>query len=213
MRAQRRENWEITLEREQRVRLAIDAFQRGIDPEGNFEFLVEQFYGAVLGYLARWEISQDDRLDITQEVFLGVYKGLKAFRGEAQFSTWLFRIAHNACMRWLGRGGPDRQASSSPADEFEDEELLDRAAELLGDQLDDLIAREKSDRLRKAIAELPTQMRRCVELHVYQDLRYEEVAAVLRLKVGTVKAQLYQARERLRERLGGALTDEDAQEG
>jgi len=194
---------------EKEVREAIAAFKKGIDQERSFQLLVKQFYGPVLRFLARWNLSEQDRLDIAQEVFLRIYKGLKDYRGDAQFSTWIFRIAHNTCMRWFSRGAAGSASYSLQSEELEDEELLGRAALLLEDQLEELIAREKYQLLRKAIADLPGQMRRCVELHIYQDLRYHEVATVLRLSTGTVKAQLFQAREKLRERLSGALAGEN----
>jgi RNA polymerase sigma-70 factor (ECF subfamily) len=194
---------------EKEIREAIAAFRKDIDREENFQFLVKQFYRPVLRFLARWSLTEQDRLDITQEVFLRVYKGLKDYRGDSQFSTWVFRIAHNTCMRWFSRSPGGSESYSLQREELDDDELTGRAALLLGDQLEELITREKYELLRKAIADLPGQMRRCVELHIYQDLRYHEVAAVLRLSTGTVKAQLFQAREKLRDRLIGSLAGEN----
>jgi RNA polymerase sigma-70 factor (ECF subfamily) len=190
---------------------ALAAFQRGIDREGNFALLVERYYEPVFRYLSRWNLSDDDRLDITQDVFLRVYKGLPNFRGESQFSTWIFSIAHNSCTSWRDRtrqiravGSLDNKSGDEPGDSV----VLARATSLLEDQLDYLIARESAALLRQAIADLPAQMRRCVQLQIYQDLQLSEIAAVLRLSTGAVKAHLFQAREKLRARLRGPVAGE-----
>jgi RNA polymerase sigma-70 factor (ECF subfamily) len=196
---------------DQEIGAAVAAFQRGIDRDGNFALLAERFYGPVFRYLSRWNLSDDDRLDITQEVFLRVYKGLHTFRGDSQFGTWVFSIAHNSCRRWLDRTGQVRAIGGVDTDwssEQGDSAVLARAAPLLGDQLDHLIARESAALLRQAIADLPPQMRRCVQLQVYHDLRLSEIATVLRLSTGAVKAHLFQAREKLRARLRGPVAGE-----
>jgi RNA polymerase sigma-70 factor (ECF subfamily) len=189
------------------VREAIRAFQSGADREKSFQLLVERFYGPVLGFLSRWIPSEQDRLDVAQEVFLRVYKNLHGYRGEAQFGTWVFRIAYTTYLHWVGRTPLARSGEEPrllPIDEIDKDALAAVDDPLLRDQLAELIAREESQLLRETIASLPRQMRRCVELYVYQELRYHEIATVLRLSIGTVKAHLFHARERLRDCLCGA---------
>jgi RNA polymerase sigma-70 factor (ECF subfamily) len=184
---------------EEDVHAAVLAFQKGIEREKNFEFLVARFYGPVFRFLARRRYSEQDRLDITQEVFLNVYRGLKEFRGEAQFGTWVFKIAVNTFNRWHKQGRHEASGNDDlVADELDDETLYSRVVPFLGSPLETLIAEERSTRLRRGIASLPAQMRRCVELNVYRDMRYPEIAASLGISVGTVKAQLFHARQRLR---------------
>jgi RNA polymerase sigma-70 factor, ECF subfamily len=184
---------------------AVAAFQRGVDREANFERLVQRFYEPVKHFLARWTPSEDDRLDLTQEVFLKVYQHLRGYRGEAAFGTWVFRIAHNTCMRWRTQhspaGGHERIAPIEDEASRHDSELA-RAAAFLDGPLADLIAAEGNTRLREAIAELPSQMRRCTQLRIDQDLQVEEIAKVMRLTPGAVKAHLFQARVKLRTLLG-----------
>lgn len=184
---------------EEDVRAAVLAFQKGIERERNFEVLVARFYGPVFRFLARRRYSEQDRLDITQEVFLNVYRGLKKFRGEAQFATWVFKIAINTCNRWLKHGRIEQPGDDDlTEDDLDDETLYARAVPFLGSQLEELISQESSARLRRGIASLPDQMRRCVELNVYRDMRYPEIATCLGISVGTVKAHLFHARQKLR---------------
>jgi len=184
---------------EEEVRAAVRAFKEGVEREKNFELLVARFYGPVFRFLTQRIYSEQDRLDITQEVFLNVYKGLKDFRGDATVSTWVFKIAVNTCNRWQKHGRIEQSRNDDLVeDELDDETLYSRAGPILGGQLEELIVRERSARLRRAIASLPDQMRRCVELSVYRDMRYPEIATFLGISVGTVKAQLFYARQRLR---------------
>jgi RNA polymerase sigma-70 factor (ECF subfamily) len=195
---------------EEDVHAAVLAFQKGIEKEKNFELLVARFYGPVFRFLAQRRYSEQDRLDITQEVFLNVYRGLKDFRGEAQFGTWVFKIAVNTFNRWHKHGRLEQPGDDDLVeDEIDGEALYARAVPFLGGQLEELIVREKSAHLRRAIASLPDQMRRCVELRVYRDMRYPEIATSLGISVGTVKAQLFHARQRLRAFLIGGPGDGD----
>lgn len=196
---------------EEEVRAAVLAFQRGIEREKNFETLVSRFYGPVFRFLAQRIYAEQDRLDVTQEVFLNVYKGLKDFRGEAPFATWVFKIAVNTCNRWQKQGRTEHgRTHDLVEDEIDDETLSSRAGPILGGPLEELIVREKSARLRRAIASLPQQMRRCVELSVYRDMRYPEIATSLGISVGTVKAQLFIARQKLRTFLFAEGGDEES---
>lgn len=195
---------------EEDVRAAVLAFQKGIEREKNFELLVARFYGPVFRFLARRRYSEQDRMDITQEVFLNVYRGLKDFRGESQVATWIFRIAVNTCNRWVRNEGLEQPGEDELIeDDLDDETLYARAAPFLGSQLEELIARERSDRLRRAIASLPDQMRRCVERSVFRDMRYPEIATSLGISVGTVKAQLFNARRKLRTFLFAEAGDDE----
>ena len=185
---------------------AVTDFQRGVDPEKSFKFLFDTFYDPTRSFLARRVSSTEDCLDLTQETFLRVYKGLEGYRGEAQFGTWVFRIALNTYLKWLRRlraddknseasGGTDEQDSA-----WEDDELV--AVDPSDDPLEQVLESERHQVLRGAIEELPLQMRRCTELRIYQDLSYREIAVVMRRSIETVKVHLFQARRKLKESFG-----------
>lgn len=182
---------------------AVSAFQAGHDREESFRLLVERFYRPVLSFFARRVPSPQDRLDLAQETFLRAYRGLEGFRGESRFSTWLFRIAHHTYVAWARRDGSGRE------EPFEDriERLDGTGPEAVASERPwmvvpprpdgALLARERRHRLRAAIGDLPDQMRRCMALRVVHELSYQEIADVLRISIGTVKAHLFKGRERL----------------
>lgn len=188
------------------IKQAVEAFQGGQDREKSFRFLFETFYDPTRFFLAKRVSSQEDCLDLTQETFLRVYKGLEGYRGEAQFGTWVFRIAFNTYLKWLSRNRIDDQSidSQSGIDEleaaWEDDELIVVASDET--PLEKTLRTERRRVLKNAIEELPGQMRRCTELRIYHDLSYREIAVVMRRSIETVKVHLFQSRKKLKESFG-----------
>ena len=185
---------------------AVRDFQAGIERERSFRLLVDQFYRPVRGFFSRRVFSADECLDLTQETFLGLYRGLEGFRAEARFEFWLFRIAQTTYLKWLRsrrrRPEPVLQdlvpGGETPSAGSEDHQPV---AVVRGTQLEEVLHREQLELLRSAIDGLPDRMRRCVVLRVYQDRSYREIADFLELSIETVKAHLFQARKKLREML------------
>ena len=187
----------------ERIRLAIERWQAGVDREASFRTLVESYYRPVRFYFAKRGFSTEDARDLTQETFIGIYRGLPSFRREARFDTWLYQIAANTCRkalrdRYVQKRRLEVEAKSMtdlPRDVAQPGDPSDAAA------LGGVLRRESSARLRRAIAALPAKMRTCLAMRVYQELSYREIAAAMRLSVETVKAHLYQARQRLKQEL------------
>ncbi|MEE8522800.1 MAG: sigma-70 family RNA polymerase sigma factor, partial [Thermoanaerobaculia bacterium] len=90
-------------EDKERIALAVRGFQRGENREQCFRIIFDHYYQVVQNFFARRVATPEDRLDLTQETFFRVYKGLKGFRREADFGTWLFRIAFNTHLKWRDR--------------------------------------------------------------------------------------------------------------
>lgn len=199
--------------RQQRVQEAIAALQRGDDPEASFRLVVETYYRPVERFFARRVASPEDRLDLTQETFLRIYRSLGRFRGESRFSTWLFRIAYNSYLAWARqrrlRVETSLGASFEAAGEVAAESRLPASPAASGEE--ELLGREQKRVLREAIGRLPEQMRRCMVLRVVHELSYKEIAVAMRLSIETVKVHLFQGRRRLQEELGGAFDRNEVQ--
>lgn len=186
-------------DRAESVQKIIEELQAGISMEENFRLLCDYFHRPLYHFFSKRGFPAQDCLDLTQETFLGIYRGIGTFRRDARFETWLFKVATNAFRKRLRWGTADKRAG--------EEVPLD--AEPPGGTVpgEEMFERERARLLREAIERLPEQMRKCLILRVYHEMKYREIATVLRLSPETVKVHLFQARKRLQEELGDYFRD------
>lgn len=149
--------------------------------------------------------NDEDALDLSQEVFIKLWKSLPGWRHECKFSTWVYRVCVNASYDFLRRA-PD--IPPEPLNVREDEEGGERVAEVADESISAsperlLEQNETTAAVRRAIALLPDEQREVVLLRDIEGYSYEEVADILELELGTVKSRLNRARANLRELLGG----------
>ena len=166
----------------------VERCRRG--DEGAFQELVDGYKNLVYALIARTVQDRTRAEDLAQDVFLRIHRGLPYFRGEARLSTWIYRIVANVCVQ-------DRTQGRVPGSvvSLDDTQARVRVPGAADRQFGDL---ELKDRLEKAIAQLPAQQRLLVAAHYLQGVQYEDLAEALRLPLGTVKTQLYRAKQQLR---------------
>lgn len=158
-----------------------------------FERLVETYENKIYTLALRMSGSPDDAGDIAQEAFLAAWRGLPAFRGEAGFATWLYRLASNAAIDYLRRQRKQRGELS-----LDDEELgLDAVDAGPGPQ-DAAEGEEVRSAVAAGLRALSEGRRQVLVLRELQGLSYEEIAAVLAVDLGTVKSRISRARSALR---------------
>ncbi len=178
---------------------AIKALQSGTDSESSFRLLFESYYQPLQRFFARKGFSPEDALDLTQETLFGIYRGVRDFRHEARFETWLYRVATTTYLKRLRTGSTMKRSGieTSIADLVPAHEPPAPSTDQLESVLDD----ERRQAMRQAIEQLPEKMRKCLTLRIYHELSYRQIATVMKLKINTVKAHLFQAKEKLRENL------------
>jgi RNA polymerase sigma-70 factor, ECF subfamily len=164
--------------------------------EDNFEELVRRYQRPITGYVYRMLNNYDASLDVTQEVFIKVYNSLARYSSEYKFSTWLYRIAHNAAIDYMRRNSVSQQSIEA--------ENADGTYQLQFEspQPNPEQMRERSEwrtEIESVIKCLPTGYRELIVLRHTQDLSYDEIAEVTNLPLGTVKNRLFRAREMMRE--------------
>jgi RNA polymerase sigma-70 factor (ECF subfamily) len=191
------------------VQQIVEALQAGTSVEASFRRLFELYHHRLVHFFSRRGFSHPDCLDLTQETFLGIYKGIGSYRAEARFETWLFKVATNAYRKRLRFGTADKRAGQEvPLPGVDEGERaapeLPAAGPAPGDEA---LRKERSRLLRAAVERLPEQMRKCLTLRIEQDLKYREIGVVLRLSPETVKVHLAKARQRLKEELGDYFDD------
>jgi RNA polymerase sigma-70 factor (ECF subfamily) len=165
----------------------------------SFNQLVSRWERPIYALAYRTLGREEDARDVVQEAFLRAYRGLKGFKGEAKFSSWLYRITLNLCRDWSRR---ERRAPIVQLPEGTDPvELADERVQTT-ESVEDLVARrEMSDAVAKAMAELPEEQRTAIMLKEYHGLTFQEIAGMLDCPLSTVKTRLYQGLSVLRRRL------------
>jgi RNA polymerase sigma-70 factor, ECF subfamily len=148
---------------------------------------------------------EEEARDVCQETFLRAFRALPGFRGQAKFSSWLYRIALNLCRDWMRR--ERRTPIVQPPDDMDLMELA--AATEPSEAIEDLVARKDLTRVvERAMALLPEDQRTAIVLKEYHGLTFQEIADLMGCPLSTVKTRLYQGLTVLRRELarGGATT-------
>lgn len=179
------------------------------DPERNFRLLFERYHAQIRRFFQRKGMLPEDARDLTQDVFFLVYKGLRQVREDTHFENWLFTIAMNVFRNAVERiRAKKRAARHVSLDEHASGAAAQDAPAPIVNVVDPrpkpfeaLLEKEKLEKLREALSELPEQMRRCVQLRVAKDKPYQEIAAIMGISVNTVKAHLHQSKRVLKDKL------------
>ena len=172
------------------VAIAID----GLD--GSFEELVRRYQRPIAAYVYRMVGNYESALDLTQEIFIKVYNSLSRYRAEFKFSTWIYKIAHNAAIDHLRRNST-REQSLVAGTESDSYDLPIESAHLTPEQESE--RRERRGEIESVVRALPANYRELIILRHSQDLSYEEIVEVTGLPLGTVKNRLFRAREMMRQ--------------
>jgi len=164
----------------------------------SFNELIQRWERPIYALAYRTIGREEDARDVCQETFLRAFRALPGFRGQAKFSSWLYRIALNLCRDWVRR---ERRAPVVQAPENVD--LMDLAAAAgPSESVEDLIARRDQTRVvERAMALLPEEQRTAIVLKEYHGLTFQEIAELVGCPLSTVKTRLYQGLTVLRREL------------
>jgi RNA polymerase sigma-70 factor (ECF subfamily) len=162
---------------------------------GAFDLIVERHRRPVYQICYRFTSNHEDASDLTQEVFLRAFRGLKNFKGQAALATWLHRIAVNVCLNRVAVKTP-------PIEPIEDDQHIDMANESASEQL---LRLERAEQVRAAVARLPKKQRAALVLRTYHEMSHQQVAEILGTSVGAAKANVFHALQNLRKILGGEI--------
>ncbi len=141
---------------------------------------------------------EEDARDVAQEAFLRAFRALGGFKGQAKFSSWLYRITLNLCRDWIRR---ERRSNVAPVPEGID--IVELAGEATPtESIEDLVSRKQlGEAVAKAMALLPEEQRTAIILKEYHGLTFQEIADLLDCPLSTVKTRLYQGLTVLRRHL------------
>jgi RNA polymerase sigma-70 factor (ECF subfamily) len=167
--------------------------------EGNqkaYADLMQRYKDSIHFMALKMVNNRDDAMDLTIETFSKAFENLEKYKPDFAFSTWLFRIATNNCIDFIRK----RKINATSIDSMIDDEGDDRPLQIRSDSLNPeeiAIKKQQNEQLKEIVERLPTRYRTLIMLRYFEELSYEEIAQQLDLPLGTVKAQLFRARDLL----------------
>jgi len=170
-----------------------ELLEKILDPESRnygFNLLVRKYQERIYWIIRKMVIDHDDANDVTQEVFIKVWKNLDKFRAEAQIFTWVYRIATNECLNFLNK---KRKRFFVAWADVETELLkkMDNSQYIEGDEI--------QLKLQKALLKLPDKQRLVFNLKYYEDLKYSQIADITKTSIGALKASYHHAVKKIEE--------------
>ena len=175
------------------------AYKAADGDESAFEALVRKHERLVTTCVYSIIGNADDVADVSQETFLKVYKSLSSFKGDSEFSTWLYRIAKNTALDHVRRRKQSTVSIDSSGEEGEGMELPDN--DMSSSPEKKVLDNEKKENLYKALLSISDEHREIIILRDLNGYSYEDIADKLEIEPGTVKSRLSRAREALRKKL------------
>lgn len=169
-----------------------------------FAELVRRYEKRIVNYVYRITRRYEDAHDLTQEIFVKVYMALDRFDPKYQFSTWIFRIAQNSAIDAVRKKTPIEE----PLMKTDYQEGGERDREIAADVVSPdraLSNKEMAEAIDEAIEMLPEDYRELIQLRHFGELSYEEIAAMKKMPLGTVKNKLFRARNILKDQLESYL--------
>ena len=161
-----------------------------------WEKLVKRYETQIFNYSVRLTGNSSDAMDLMQEVFLGVYRNLHRFRGDAKFSSWIFRIAHNKAVDMNRRRRLLSNQLRMNDDEFD---ILDILSGDTGNEPDEKLGtQQQNGKITRMLARLSLEQRLVVEFKVFQSLTFDEIAVIQDISANTVKTRFYAALKKLK---------------
>ena len=159
---------------------------------GAFDVIVERHRRAIYQLCYRFVSNHEDASDLSQDVFLRAYRGLRNFRGRSSISTWLHRIGVNVCLTRVSVKTP-------PSESIDEQQHIDTRSESPSERM---LKDARAARVRAAIAQLPRKQRATLILRTYHEMSHQQIADVLGSSVGAVKANFFHALGNLKKLLG-----------
>ena len=160
-----------------------------------YEQIIKLYEKKVFNLALRYVKNRDDALDVSQEVFLQIYQNLDQFRGESQFSTWVYRVTYNKCVDMLRK----LQKTQRNVVMSTDDENFFESASGKNSLEQEYENRELLNTVMAAIDTLPQEQRDVVHLRYIKDLSYAQIAEILNIAEGTVKSRINRARLKIKE--------------
>ena len=161
-----------------------------------WEKLVKRYESQIFNYSVRLTGNSSDAMDLMQEVFLGVYRNLHRFRGDAKFSSWIFRIAHNKAVDMNRRRRLMSNQLRINDNEFDIFDFL--SGDTVNEPDEKLGTQQRNGKITRMLTRLSLEQRLVIEFKVFQSLTFDEIAVIQDISINTVKTRFYTALKKLK---------------
>lgn len=158
--------------------------------------LMQRYKDSIYFMALKMVNNKDDAMDLTVETFGKAFENIEKYKPDFAFSTWLFRIATNNCIDFIRKKRLNVVSLHSLVEDDGEGRQMDVKADTLNPE-ENSIRKQENEKLKGIVEQLPTRYRMLITLRYYEELSYEEIAKELDLPLGTVKAQLFRARDLL----------------
>ncbi len=188
---------EITTQLTEKGQRDYKLIQRALDDGDQHAYaeLLQHYRDSLYYMMLKMTGNPYDADDLTIEAFGKAFKKLDQYTPEYAFSTWLFKIASNNCIDFIRKKKKNATSFNKPHDSDENVELTNNLPEKSLDPEEKFIKKQKIKLVRNIVDKLKPHYRKLIDLRYFQEYSYEEIATELELPIGTVKAQLFRARE------------------
>ncbi|MCM8825742.1 MAG: sigma-70 family RNA polymerase sigma factor [Candidatus Omnitrophica bacterium] len=160
-----------------------------------FEQIYKKYANMLYRTAYRMVKNDADALDIVQEAFIRIYNGFDRFRNQANIQTWMYRIVMNLCYDYFRR---KKRISFISENQIFDPEGSENSFTVDSINEFENLEEQRKQNLQKALEHLTLRQRTVFNLRVYEELPYEEIARIMKVKIGTAKATFFQAVEKLK---------------
>ena len=175
-----------------------------------FDLLVLKYQHKIANLVSRFVHDHSEVQDVTQEAFIKAYRGLKNFRGDSAFYTWLYRIAINTAKNHLASmsrritDGTDAAEAEQFASATALHDIADPQREMMTDQISEVV--------KVTIETLPDELKTAITLRELQGMSYEEIAEVMECPIGTVRSRIFRARDAIDQKLRPLIDETEREE-
>jgi len=183
-----------------------ELIKRAIDgDEGAYRELLQNYHGAIFNLLFKMVRNREETEDLVQEAFMKAFRALPSFNEEYAFSTWLYKIAINNCIDHMRKKRLKTYSMNKPV-QSKDGEIEREFPDTSMSPDKKLLSDERATLIENAIDDLPENYKVAIVLRHSEEKSYEEIAQILNIPLGTVKARIFRAREMLKKMLKSKLS-------
>jgi len=176
----------------------LELVQLSLENKENFYYLIKRYELKIFHYIRRLtNVSQEEREDILQDIFIKVYRNLNGFNQNLKFSSWIYRIAHNEIINHYHKNKSRLKTFSLNLDN-NDVYHLDELISDTDDIFNHLITHENADKIREVLAKLPNKYREILILRYLEEKKYDEISDILCKPPGTVATLINRAKSKFK---------------